>query len=1071
MRKQILTIVLVLITAWAIAQKPVIENVEPLNTYPLEQVLITGSGFTSTIGNLQVWFGQVRGTILNASDFTITVVVPPQAKLENIEVINLASNLSGKATTKFMPSYSGTEFTAANLANPVTFTGNSTHTLFDICTCDLNADGKPDIIATKDNDLASDLVIFRNDATPRSITGTSFTSFDKNSIAALGVNAQTSHVICGDLDNDGKPDLVAVKGGAEPNRIFTLRNTSSPALSFVAGPTLLMEGTDRAWRVAMADFNGDGRKDLVVTNTLTNVATNVYVFENLSTPGTIAFGSPQKIAVGVETYGVDLQDFDGDGKIDIVTTRFNSAGLYFLRNTSSGTISFATPPYVLAAAGTFNSVTSADFNNDGRLDVAVSDLLNAKVTVYFNQSTPGTMSFRPTPLVLTAINRPVGIDVADVNGDGYPDIVASIINQATVNVFLHNKNFTTPGFTRLDIPVSKASRTVRVGDLDGDAKPDLVISSSTAAAPFTIEIIRNTNCHKPVILNALPLAICEAAQTIDLRTINAPSVTSYQWIKDGGVVATNISPTFSISAAGSYAVRGISESGACTGALALSEPVPVLSGSANIGTPVITTNPANSQVCAGGTLVLSTASVSGASYVWGGPNNFTATTAVPNVSIPNMQQVNSGYYTLQVVVGNCSKTAEQKLVQVVNLQSFTVTASPSASFCQGGNTTLSVSAGYTYQWYKNDVPIAVGGTSNTYAATESGNYKVKISNGSCDNTTDPIAVKALQPATANFNAPTEACTFQPVSFTNQTTGVDANGSVQYLWEFGNGQTSTETNPTHSYQSAGSFTLKLTVSYVGVTGCSHTFTRAAPLVVTASTQPTITVDPNVTSMCPGDNVTLTVLGTFTSVTWSPGGSTNTSIQITQPGTYTVNTVAANGCTGQSQKLISSKPVPTLEVIASTTQIQRGQSVQLQALGADTYAWTPADGLSDPTIANPVATPNATTEYTVTGTVTGQCSAQASIKITVGGSFSIDAPLVFSPNGDGVNETWVIPGLEEFGDCTMSIFDGRGRRIFQQKGYTEPWNGTYNGKQVPAGTYYYVFGCPTEKPATGSVLIVR
>jgi gliding motility-associated-like protein len=56
--------------------------------------------------------------------------------------------------------------------------------------------------------------------------------------------------------------------------------------------------------------------------------------------------------------------------------------------------------------------------------------------------------------------------------------------------------------------------------------------------------------------------------------------------------------------------------------------------------------------------------------------------------------------------------------------------------------------------------------------------------------------------------------------------------------------------------------------------------------------------------------------------------------------------------------------------------------------------------------------------------------------------------------------------------MNIFDGRGRKIYEVKGYPiEGWDGSYDGKEVPAGTYYYVFSCPDLPPATGSVLVVR
>ena len=84
-----------------------------------------------------------------------------------------------------------------------------------------------------------------------------------------------------------------------------------------------------------------------------------------------------------------------------------------------------------------------------------------------------------------------------------------------------------------------------------------------------------------------------------------------------------------------------------------------------------------------------------------------------------------------------------------------------------------------------------------------------------------------------------------------------------------------------------------------------------------------------------------------------------------------------------------------------------------------------------------------------------------------------PPLFTPNGDLQNDFWVIPGIENKSECTMNIFDGRGRRVLQKKGYpVSGWDGVSDeGKEVPQGTYFYVLSCPSEAPTTGSVLIVR
>jgi gliding motility-associated-like protein len=87
-------------------------------------------------------------------------------------------------------------------------------------------------------------------------------------------------------------------------------------------------------------------------------------------------------------------------------------------------------------------------------------------------------------------------------------------------------------------------------------------------------------------------------------------------------------------------------------------------------------------------------------------------------------------------------------------------------------------------------------------------------------------------------------------------------------------------------------------------------------------------------------------------------------------------------------------------------------------------------------------------------------------------NVTIPKVFSPNFDNVNDFWVIGGVENYPDCNMNVFDGRGRRIYQVTGFpVTGWDGTSNGKAVPEGTYYYVFGCPNAPPISGSVLVVR
>ena len=88
--------------------------------------------------------------------------------------------------------------------------------------------------------------------------------------------------------------------------------------------------------------------------------------------------------------------------------------------------------------------------------------------------------------------------------------------------------------------------------------------------------------------------------------------------------------------------------------------------------------------------------------------------------------------------------------------------------------------------------------------------------------------------------------------------------------------------------------------------------------------------------------------------------------------------------------------------------------------------------------------------------------------------ITIPKVFSPNNDGANDFWLITNIENYPDCILSVFDGRGMRVYEANGSAlsgTGWDGVGTGGAVPDGTYYYVFGCPDSSSVTGSVLIVR
>lgn len=1046
-----------------LAQAPVIQNVDPLSAAPNDTIVITGSGFNDTRENLDVWFGSVKGTVISSSEFAVEAKVPPQAVLRAVEVVNKVTRLSAKAPLKFMPSLPTGTFDATKFAAPVTFT--APEELWDLCSCDLNADGKPDLAATKFSTATSsftsstDIMVLQNNSTPGTLTAASFQKFDKTNFPVLNLTFGTDHIICGDLQGDGYPELIVSRAGSTRNSIHIFRNsTVGTALNFALMAPLLLDVGHFATRMVLRDLNRDGKPEIIVTNSFNDV---LYIFINQSAGGTLSFNAtPVKLSIKIAetdiltTYEAEVQDLNGDGLPEIIINQFQTNDFYILRNQSTGTVNFAAPQK-LSMPGGLNRLTSADFNNDGKLDLVITSTLNNQLDILLNQTPAGATSFAFAPSIsMITSTGPWGLDVGDIDGDGDPDVTVANRNQTAINVFLHSGNFTTPTFTKVDITTLLPTRNIKIGDLDGDGKPDLAFTAFNNTTSTTqVGILRNTSCYEPQIKNTLPLVICNG-QTIQLSTAPANNVT-FAWTKDGLPAGGN-NPYLNITTPGTYQVTAIGEGGACVVA---SDPVTVSADAANApANPTIT---ANSPLCIGSTLTLQTETVAGATYMWSGPGEFTSGTEDP--SIAAVSDDHAGIYSLQVQVGQCKSEVITKRVDVARLADFAITSNNATNtVCAGGSISLSVNnaANHTYQWKKDGSDIAAQ-TSNTLSATQEGVYTVLVTNTNlnCDVETSGVTVTILQPPVAAYTADLSGCTNEGIAFANESV-VDSRATVVNSWNFGDGFNDSVENPEHAYATAQNFNAVLTVNYQGVAGCSDNESKS--ITVITGTQPTITA--SATSSCPDEQVTLSVASTFASVLWS-NAETGNSVSVL-PGTYTVNTVDANGCSGESQVVITEKTAPIITATAVPATISAGATSQLTAEGAATYLWSGAETLDNPASATPIASPTVTTDYIVTGTSTDGCEVSVNVKVTVAGVASF--PPAFTPNGDGNNDLWDVRA-ETNTDCILSIFDGRGRRIFEKSG--ENWDGTYQGRAVPDGTYYFVYGCPDQKPVTGSVLVFR
>lgn len=196
----------------------------------------------------------------------------------------------------------------------------------------------------------------------------------------------------------------------------------------------------------------------------------------------------------------------------------------------------------------------------------------------------------------------------------------------------------------------------------------------------------------------------------------------------------------------------------------------------------------------------------------------------------------------------------------------------------------------------------------------------------------------------------------------------------------------------------------------------------------------------------------------------------------PGIHTINYVftASNGCSDSFSKDIFVMPTPTVSA-GRDTVILEGGSVKLEGIASGsnlTYKWLPSIGLSSDDILDPVANPVNDVTYILTVKSDQGCVSMDEIKVKV-----LKAPIVpnaFSPNGDGVNDSWNIKYLESYANATVTVFSRSGSIIYHSaKGYSQPWTGQANGSDLPMGTYYYIIDPKTvgRKPIAGDVTIIR
>lgn len=343
-----------------------------------------------------------------------------------------------------------------------------------------------------------------------------------------------------------------------------------------------------------------------------------------------------------------------------------------------------------------------------------------------------------------------------------------------------------------------------------------------------------------------------------------------------------------------------------------------------------------------------------------------------------------------------------------------------------------------------------------------------------------LLLDVYDPPAAKFKTSTNLCAVSEIQFTDQSLD-NGNAITEWLWDFGDGKTSADQNPLHSYAAPGIYTAKLLIK--NSTSCNAVEysqivnIKSVPVAAFTSSKPGC----NNTNITFKDNSIISS-GTIVKWSWNFGDGTPGVVKTDNSpfdhkymtgGNFQVSlTVTSDSGCENTLTQTANVTTPFLEAGEDVVMIRNGSvTFNVNATGTNLqYKWSPSIGLDRDDIKNPVASPTEDTRYTLTITSEEGCVISDDIVVKI-----VDKPIIrntFTPNGDGVNDVWEIEYLDSYPEVRVDIFNRFGVRIYASIGYTKPWTGTLNGSDLPVGTYYYVIDPKLGIPAyTGWVTILR
>ena len=528
---------------------PVASSLSATSGKPGDVIVITGAGFDPNKLLNTVYFGKAKASIQSATNSQLDVIVPIGATYGPITIINNSSGLSSQTLKPFIPVFDGGgRIIPASFAPKVDITLSTD--IEGLTLTDIDSDGWIDL-AVASSTAFKTIDIYRNLGLGGDITTASFAP--KISVPIPGTSTNTTGLQFVDLDGDGKLDAITSNvlvtfGSAY---FITFRNISTPGNIAFEAAEYWSGLTDDSAPSLITDLDGDGRPELIGGEGSFSTGALFWIAQNISTPGDIEFGASVSYFINASNGGfggANVGDLDNDGKPEMLVQHGDRYSI-FKNNSTPGIISL-TSIGMITSGQYIGSLQTVDFNLDGKNDLIWK---NTGSTIYIrlnanSGSALATTDFTTEVTLSGDLNTYGGLSIADINGDGKPDIAAS--DNADMGVFenvyssgVFDASSFIPAYQYQGNGASTYPTSPLIADLNGDGKPDIV-AGITNSSPKKISIYQNNNVHAPVIsVNTVSPLAASIGATVTITGNNFSTVPGENIVRFGAVEASLLSAT------------------------------------------------------------------------------------------------------------------------------------------------------------------------------------------------------------------------------------------------------------------------------------------------------------------------------------------------------------------------------------------------------------------------------------------------------------------------------------------------------------------------------------------------